>query len=110
MKTRIILFAMLALLASSCKVDFSPNAEWKDVPAVYCVLDPEEDTVFARVQRCYLGEDNLYTYTQIADSTNYQQGDISVSLLAYKGKSGPDHSYTSTGQLVDRWELQYTLR
>ena len=37
---------MLALVAfASCKVEFSPNAPWKDVPSVYCVLDIQEDTV-----------------------------------------------------------------
>ena len=50
----------LILLFTSCKVEFSPNAEWKEVPVVWCVLDQMDDTTWVRVQRCFLGEDNLY--------------------------------------------------
>jgi len=104
----ILAVAMLAL--TSCKVEFSPNAPWRDIPAVYCVLDPEEDTVWARVQRCYLSEDNIYSYSSVADSNYYLPGDISVHLLAWKGIPGPYNSLTPSDQLVDRWELAYTER
>ena len=112
MKYNKSLIAILSLVAlfSSCKVDFSPNAPWRDVPSVYCVLDAQEDTVWARVQRCYLGEDNLYSYAGIADSNNYPEGDIQVHLLAWLGQRGEQHSLTPTNRLVDRWELTYTLR
>ena len=110
MKKLFSISAILLLAFSSCKVDFSPNAAWRDVPSVYCVLDPEEDTVWARVQRCYLGEDNLYNYSSIADSNYYLPGDISVHLLAWKGVRGYYNSLTATNQLVDRWELSYTER
>jgi len=109
MKSRLLVILLLAALVSSCKVEFSPNAPWKDVPNVYCVLDIEEDTVWARVQRCYLGEDNLYNYSQILDSNNYKEGDIQVHLLAWKGiYNEDDHSITATNELVDRWEMTYT--
>lgn len=109
MKTRLLFALLLATLVSSCKVEFSPNAPWKEVPSVYCILDIQEDTVWARVQRCYLGQDNLYSYSQIADSINYQKGDIDVFLLAWRGKlNEADHSITATDQLADRWQLTYT--
>lgn len=104
----LILVALALLVFSSCKVEFSPNAPWREVPAVYCVLDPEEDTVWVRVQKCYLGEDNLYNYSTIADSNYYPQDYISVHLLAWKGKHGNYNSLTATDQLVDRWDLTYT--
>ena len=63
MKNILPLIAVTLLAFSSCRVEFSPNAPWRDVPSVYCVLDPEEDTVWVRLQRCYLGEDNLYNYS-----------------------------------------------
>ncbi len=109
MKTRLIFVFLLATIACSCKVEFSPNAPWKDVPSIYCILDIQEDTVWARVQRCYLGNDNLYNYSQIADSINYQKGDIDVFLLAWRGVlNESDHSITATNQLADRWQLTYT--
>ena len=109
MKYRLLFLSILASLVCSCKVEFSPNAPWRDVPNVYCVLDLQEDTVWARVQRCYLGQDNLYNYATIADSINYQQGDIQVHLLAWRGiLNQSDHSITATNQLVDRWQMSYT--
>lgn len=72
-------FVILQL--SSCKVDFNPNAPWQDTPVVYCLLDQDEDTTWARVQRCFLGEDNLYHYTQISDSINYPEGSIQVKMI-----------------------------
>ncbi|MCQ2294890.1 MAG: DUF4249 family protein [Bacteroidales bacterium] len=109
-KSHFLILIMLAALVSSCNVEFSPNAEWKDVPSVYCVLDPEEDTVWARVQRCYLSEDNLYQYSQVFDSINYAQGDISVQLLAWKGVQESNNGIRRTEQLVHRWDMEYTLR
>ena len=108
------IFIMLAFVApfalTSCKVDFSPNAPWRDVPDVYCVIDPEEDTVWARVQRCYLGEDNLYNYASIADSNYYAPDAISVHLLAWKGERVNGSSIQATDRLVGRWQFQYTER
>ena len=112
MKTRCYLFlaCFMTLVLNSCKVDFSPNATWKDVPDVYCVIDPEEDTVWARVQRCYLGEDNLYNYASIKDSNYYPANDISVYLLAWKSRLENGASLVATDQLVDKWQLTYTER
>lgn len=94
----------------SCRVDFSPNAEWRDIPSVYCVIDPEEDTVFVRVQRCYLGQDNLRNYSTIADSTNYPEGTIAVHLLAWQDRQATGCRLTASRQLVDRWDLSYMTR
>lgn len=94
----------------SCRVDFSPNAEWRDIPSVYCVIDPEEDTVFVRVQRCYLGQDNLYNYSTIADSTNYPEGSIEVHLLAWQDNQAAGGRLTPSSRLIDQWDLSYMLR
>ncbi|MCQ2298142.1 MAG: hypothetical protein MJZ51_05940 [Bacteroidales bacterium] len=85
-KIRNILFlALAALQLTSCKVEFTPNADWKEVPVVYCVLNQDDDTTWVRIQRCYLSQDNLYSYTQVEDSTNYPQGALEVKLLKWKG-------------------------
>jgi len=86
----------LALLVS-CKVDFSPNAEWKDVPVVWCILDQYDDTTWVRVQRCYVGSDNLYNYTQNSDSIYYPKDDITVSLEKWNATAGQDNVLTVSG-------------
>ena len=77
-----VAFASLlaALLFSACKVDFSPNAQWKELPVVYCILDQDDDTTWVRVQRCYLGQGNLYQYGSNYDSVNYPQGQLTVFM------------------------------
>ena len=107
---QLIIACFATLIITSCKVDFSPNAPWRDVPNVYCVLDPEEDTVWVRVQRCFLGEDNLYNYAPIADSNYYASDDISVYLLAWKGRIENGSQMVSTNRLIAQWQLTYTER
>lgn len=87
------------LLFSACEVEFSPNAPWKEVPIVYCVLDQDDDTIWARVEKCFLGEGDMYSYGGISDSLNYPKDSIEVRLLAFQG-----------GVCVDTHRFQYTLR
>lgn len=82
-KISILCIILLSLSIASCEVEFSPNAAWKEVPVVYCILDQDDDTTWARVEKCFLGEDNITHYGQISDSINYPIGSINVSLLAY---------------------------
>lgn len=105
-----IFACLISIVLSSCKVEFSPNAPWRDMPDIYCVIDPEEDTVWARVQRCFLGEGNLYNYAPIADSNYYAPDDISVYLLAWKGSYDNGVVLVPTNQLVGSWQFVYTER
>lgn len=97
--SRLLLAALLLPVFTSCEVEFSPNADWKSVPVVYCLLDQDDDTSWVRVERCYLSNDNIYSYGSNADSINYREGEISVAILAYEG-----------GQLKDSIPFAYTLR
>ena len=81
---KVLYFLPLMFLFAACEVEFSPNASWKNIPAVYCLLDQDDDTTWVRVQRCYLTEGNIFNYGQVSDSINYPQGSITVSLLAYE--------------------------
>lgn len=77
---KIVLLALASLIFASCEVEFSPNADWTEIPVVYCLLDQDEDTTYVRVQRCFLGEGNQYTYAAVADSNNYPQGALTVAI------------------------------
>ncbi len=100
LKPILFLLSPLAFfLLEGCEVEFSPNAEWKNVPVVYCLLDQDDDTTWVRVERCYLGEGSIYSYSSIRDSVIYPQGSISVALLAYKD-----------GTLKDSLPFIYTTR
>lgn len=95
---------MLLLLLASCNVEFSPNAEWKEIPVVYCVLDQADDTTYVRVQKCFLGEGDSRQYTQIMDSTNYPEGSLTVRMverLAYSDDNQIMHPYGDANQVFD---------
>ncbi len=89
MKKTALLLSVLCLLVS-CKVEFSPNAEWQEIPAVYCVLDQDDDTSYVRVQKCYLGNSNAYDDATIFDSINYPEGSLTVLLQEWQAKADSD--------------------
>ena len=106
-----LLFPISFFLLWGCEVEFSPNAEWKNVPVVYCLLDQDDDTTWVRVQRCYLSEGNIYQYGSNSDSINYPQGSISVALLAYSDGTLKDSiafTYTETDR--DSGSFAYTAQ
>lgn len=89
--------SLLSLLAVSCEVEFSPNATWKEIPVVYCLLDQDDDTTWARVERCYLGDGSIYDYSAISDSINYPVGSIEVKLLKiYNGETVAEYQFRDT--------------
>ena len=99
------------MLMTSCEVEFSPNAEWKNVPVVYCMLDQDDDTTWVHVQRAYLSEGNIYQYGSNSDSINYPQGSISVALLAYQDGTLKDSiAFTYTEIDRDSGDFAYTAQ
>ncbi|MCR4659999.1 MAG: hypothetical protein K5650_06855 [Bacteroidales bacterium] len=94
-----ILLVLTAMLFVGCEVDFSPNAEWKEVPVVYCVLDQDDDTTWVRIEKCYMSEGDFRQYGTVSDSINYPEGALQVTLLAIN----------NTG-VVDSMDFTYTLR
>lgn len=99
----ILLIAAALLLLTSCEVEFSPNASWKEIPVVYCILDQDDDTTWARVERCYLGDGSIYDYSSVSDSINYPAGSIEVKLIKiWNGSSAAEYTFRDT--VVNRRE------
>lgn len=91
-------FLLLTLfLFTGCEVEFSPNATWKEIPVVYCLLDQDDDTTWARVERCYLGDGSIYDYSSVSDSINYPVGSIEVKLLKIRnGETVAEYVFRDT--------------
>lgn len=100
----ILLLVAATLSLASCDVEFSPNAQWKETPVVYCLLDQDDDTTWARVERCYLGDGDIYQYSTISDSINYPVGTIAVWLVACNGQGGEIDSLRLADTLIDRMQ------
>ena len=64
-------------------MDFDPNGDYKEQMMVYCILDKNADTTFARVERCFLSNGNALVYAKNKDSLYYKPEDLEVKLFAY---------------------------
>lgn len=83
-----LILVIATFLCASCKVDFSPNAEWQEIPQVYCVLDQDDSLTYVRVQKAFLGNGNQMDYVSVFDSIHYPQGEIYVRMLEWDAVRG----------------------
>lgn len=85
---RYVLFsAGLACLAfTACKEKLELNAPYKEIPNVYAVLNVEDKIHMIRVNKIFLGEGDANQMAQVADSINYPEGELEVSLTDQNGK------------------------
>lgn len=70
MKNTLYLFTFIVLLFS-CKTDFEVNAPYDQVPIVYGLLNASTDTQFIKINRSFLGEDNISS-AQYTDSSQFK--------------------------------------
>lgn len=79
---RALIFGIFSCLTvfTSCENEVDVNADWKDVPVVFGLLDPDSLTQYVRVSRVYLGEGDALAYAQEKDSLYYNSADIEVKV------------------------------
>ncbi|MDO5759528.1 MAG: hypothetical protein Q4Q06_00715 [Bacteroidota bacterium] len=93
---------LLAFCFVGCETEFDPNDDYKEQMMVYCILDKNADTTFARIERCFLGTGNALTYAKNKDSIYYKPEDLEVKLYAY--------TLDDTLNAKKTYNLTYTLR
>jgi hypothetical protein len=64
---KLLLFIFITAGIVSCKTDFEVNAPYEKVPIVYGILEQNVDTQFIKINKTFLGTDNL-NYSHINDS------------------------------------------
>jgi hypothetical protein len=79
MRFSLISIAIL-LTCTACKNDLKLNAPYKEVPSIYAILNPQDNIQLIRINKVFLGEGDANQMAQIADSINYQAGDLTVSI------------------------------
>ncbi|MBR1792370.1 MAG: DUF4249 family protein [Bacteroidales bacterium] len=107
MRQLYIVLACMAILFSACRADFSPNAEWKEIPSVYCLLDQDDSVTYVRVQKCYLGDENLKQYATIADSSNYGPDELLVRIFVWASEDAMSQADAAPLKTLD---FAYQLR
>ena len=73
-------FTACILFLTSCNNTLKVNAPYTEIPTIYAVLNPQEAIQMIRVNKVFLGEGNANEMAQVADSINYQAGDLAVTL------------------------------
>lgn len=56
------------------------NAPYKEIPTIHAVLNPYEDIQIIRVNKVFLGEGDANQMAKVADSVNYKQDEITVTM------------------------------
>jgi hypothetical protein len=65
---------------SSCKNDLKLSAPYREIPSVYAVLNAYEPLQMIRVNKVFLGDGDATVMAKVADSINYKQDELSISL------------------------------
>jgi hypothetical protein len=84
MKKLMFLAALyLVALQFSCTNDFEINADWKDIPITYGLIDISDTALYIRVERAFLtdGED-ASDIAKIPDSIYYQDAKVSLERVS----------------------------
>lgn len=76
----LVCLSFLGLAFSSCKNDLKLNAPYKELPSIYAVLNPQDKIQMIRINKVFLGEGDANQMARVADSINYKEGELTVTL------------------------------
>lgn len=81
MRLKLFLFLLSGLLVlASCENEIDVNADWRDVPVVFGLLNIDDTEHFLRVSKVFLGEGDALAFAQNPDSIYYNPNDIEVKV------------------------------
>ena len=97
----ILVFNLFVACFCSCSTDVELYAEYKDVPVVFCLLNPRVDTNYVKITRAFCGtnEDpiNANEVALIYDSSNYPCK-LDARIIELESRNGS--SYEPTGRVI----------
>lgn len=76
--------SLATILLVSCETKVDLNAEYKDIPVVYGIINPNDTTHYLKINKVFLPEDGVSAGSLAADASNlnYPAGDLSVTVQA----------------------------
>ena len=96
--SRTIALVLAASLLSACNNDLDINADYKDIPVVYGLLNQRDSVHFVKINKAFLGEGNALDMALVADSNEYRGEAISLAQVELLDGSG---NVTATYPLRD---------
>ncbi|MCX6229938.1 MAG: hypothetical protein NTZ33_00205 [Bacteroidetes bacterium] len=79
-----LIFFLTVIIISSCKTDFNPNAEYKDITVVYGILNQSDTNTFIKINKAFLGNQNAYVMASDEFLSSYGT-DLQVKLEELTG-------------------------
>jgi hypothetical protein len=100
MKNILIATLFASLLAGfwSCSNELDVTDDWKEVPVIYGLLDPQDSVHIIKVTKAFLGDGNALLMAKIPDSSFYG-GELVVELI----EIAPEGWTTRTWVLDTMW-------
>ncbi|MDB2443101.1 hypothetical protein N9W40_03355 [Flavobacteriales bacterium] len=98
-KTLLVL-SFIALF-TSCDNDLKIIADWKDVPAVYGILNAQDSVHYIKLNKAFLGQGDVMMMAQEFDSLHYAVDQVGIRLLEKEEGDVP-------GQNGANWQTRNT--
>ncbi len=74
---------LFALVFTSCETDIDVNAEYKDIPVVYGMINPQDTVHYIKINKAFLGDENALNLAANSVNFNYAAGVLDVIVEEY---------------------------
>ena len=96
-KSLYALFLLITIMFVSCETDIDVNAEYKDIPVVYGLIDAQDSVHYIKITKAFLENGNALDLAAAASNFNYAAGDLEVIVEELdNGRKIQTHSLTRT--------------
>ena len=102
-----LLVLSLIALFTSCDNDLKIIADWKDVPAVYGILNAQDSVHYIKLNRAFLGQGDVMMMAQEFDSLHYAVDQVGIRLIEKEEDDVPSQNGTNW-QTRNTYELEPT--
>ena len=89
-KTLLVLSSIA--LFTSCDNDLKIIADWKDVPAVYGVLNADDPVHYIKLNKAFLGQGDVMMMAQEFDSLYYGEDNVGLRLIQHQQNNNGETS------------------
>ncbi len=94
-KLQYVLILLTSIGLFSCETDIDVNAEYKDITAVYGVINPNDSVHYIKINKAFLGEGSALELAANPDNTNYAEDELQVTVGAYDENNSLQKSYAA---------------
>ncbi|MCK4662474.1 MAG: DUF4249 family protein [Bacteroidales bacterium] len=85
MKKIFLINIILITIFASCSTELDVNAEWDEIPVIYCLLNQNDSVHYVRINKSFMGNEDAYVMAAESDSLYFNN--IEVFLERWKNNS-----------------------